>query len=390
MDIYKVNVSIVDLPLKSSIGESRELNSRPPQTKPSTASSLDYQGSVSYGSTENEIISSENNVRTFDDGKGKRNPLMMMVDSFKQLCAGVFMKIMPESLWISEHADEDLPEIEGNTTMMLPERYGGERQRLYTYSPGEETIPVDGFLAAADETKTNLDGSIDIIGGEWEGHTAVPTGDYGRYIIEDSSGEAVGYYQAPEGYPKIHESPLTFDLNGNGQVDTTGVNKQYDIDGDGVNETTAWAGDGDGVLAFDADGDGISGEDGTELFGNNSDVNGDGKIDGYANGFNALASAAYQNLPQENITRIKKTGVLNEEDILLLERPASEGGIGLTMMVDGEKVKPSELGITEISLEYEEAGSNTDINGNEHRQVGAGFTRNGELYAMNDVWFQSF
>ncbi|WP_175402088.1 hypothetical protein, partial [Veronia pacifica] len=28
-------------------------------------------------------------------------------------------------------------------------------------------------------------------------------------------------------------SPLTFDLNGNGKVDTTGISKAYDLDGDG-------------------------------------------------------------------------------------------------------------------------------------------------------------
>lgn len=268
---------------------------------------------------------------------------------------------------------------------------GENSNQLNTQAPTPPNIEgsqPNGWLVNHGDYTSNADGSFTIHQGEWAGHTATPTDNKGSYEISNtSSGEIAGTFNSPGGQSKI-ASPLTFDLNGNGQVDTTTANKQFDIDGDGTVDTTAWAGDGDGVLAFDADGDGVSGEDGTELFGNNSDINGDGQSDGYANGFDALEGAAYANLPPENVKRIEQTGTLNEEDIQLLERPVSEGGIGLTMMVDGEQIPPSELGITDISLEYEEAGVNVDANGNEHRQVGTGFTRDGEEYAMNDVWFQ--
>ena len=48
------------------------------------------------------------------------------------------------------------------------------------------------------------------------------------------------------------------------------VNK---INGVGKVDNTAWAGNGDGVLAFDKDGNGKFGEDGTELFGINTATN---------------------------------------------------------------------------------------------------------------------
>ncbi|MEL6188531.1 MAG: hypothetical protein AAFU79_28240, partial [Myxococcota bacterium] len=60
----------------------------------------------------------------------------------------------------------------------------------------------------------------------------------------------------------------------------------------------------------------------------------------------------------------------------------------LKMIVDGQQKSLADLGITEINLGYEEAGANADANGNEHRQVGTGFTMNGENRAVNDVWFR--
>ena len=241
-----------------------------------------------------------------------------------------------------------------------------------------------GWLVGHGDYKKNVDGSFNIEKGDWAGHTATPTDTKGSYNITNTlNGNSVGTYQSPGEKEKI-ASPLTFDLNGNGQVDTTGKDKKFDINGDGAIDNTAWAGAGDGVLAFDSDGNGVSGENGKELFGNNSDINDDGKADGHANGFEALKGAALQTLGADSVA----DGKLNEQEIKQLEKPVNEGGIGLTMMVDGEKVKPSELGITELDLTYQNAGKNADANGNEHRQVGTGFTRNGEEHAVNDVWFQ--
>lgn len=178
-------------------------------------------------------------------------------------------------------------------------------------------------------------------------------------------------------------SPLTLDMNGDGKVSsTTAANgKQIDIDGDGKVDQSAWAGQGDGVLAFDRDGDGVAGKDGKELFGDATDL-GDGKK--YANGFDALKSAALKKLGPGAVA----DGVLNAQELAALERPVAQGGIGLTIMVDGKQVRPSESGISQINLGYTEAGANGDESGNQHRQVGAGFVRNGQKGKMDDVWFQ--
>ena len=166
-------------------------------------------------------------------------------------------------------------------------------------------------------------------------------------------------------------SPLTFDLNGNGKVDTTGVGKKFDINGDGKVDNSAWAGKGDGVLAFDKDGDGKFGEDGTELFGNNT-----GKANSFKNGFEALSAFAEKKLGKEAIA----DGKLDKRELAALDKD-------LRMKVDGQDKRLSELGIDSINLRYEEAGRNADANGNEHRQTGA-FTQNGEAKQVNDVWFK--
>ena len=176
-------------------------------------------------------------------------------------------------------------------------------------------------------------------------------------------------------------SPLVFDLNNDGKVETTGINKSFDINGDGKVDQTAWAGVNDGVLAFDADGDGKVGEDGKELFGNNTDVDGNGKADGFDNGFEALRGLAKEFLGAEAV----KDNKLDASEIQELERKAD-----LSMLVGNTKKSLFDLGITEISLGYEEVDVNEskDENGNEHRQVGEGFVMNGQKAKVNDVWFK--
>ncbi|MEK7744499.1 MAG: hypothetical protein AAB578_08950, partial [Elusimicrobiota bacterium] len=81
-------------------------------------------------------------------------------------------------------------------------------------------------------------------------------------------------------------SPLVLDLDGNGI--RTGRTTRFDIDGDGRAEEFSDISPRDGVLAFDADGDGRAGESGLELFGNITDLGGDGKPDGLPDGFQSL------------------------------------------------------------------------------------------------------
>ncbi|WP_175402095.1 hypothetical protein, partial [Veronia pacifica] len=99
----------------------------------------------------------------------------------------------------------------------------------------------------------------------------------------------------------------------------------------------AWAGKGDGVLAFDANGDGTVGADGKELLGNNTDVNGDGKRDGFNNGFEALRALAIRHLGEAAVA----DGKLDAAELQALTQKA-----GLSMLVDGENKSLAELGIT--------------------------------------------
>lgn len=236
-----------------------------------------------------------------------------------------------------------------------------------------------GWLAKHGGYKKLKDGSMEITSGKYKGCTAVPAGK-GTFNVIGANGQQQGVFKAPKGKDKI-ASPLTFDLNGDGKVSTTGVKdgKKFDINGDGKLDQTAWAGKGDGVLAFDGNKNGKVGEDGKELLGNNSDVDGDGKADGHANGFEALKALATKHLGFEAV----QDGKLDQWELQRLEQQT-----GLSMLVDGQKKGLAELGISEVDLGYTEAGKNADGNGNEHRQVGAGFVRNGQVGKVNDVWFQ--
>ncbi len=247
--------------------------------------------------------------------------------------------------------------------------------------PAKNTTPIEGsrpggWLVNHGQYKKEGDGSYSITGGPLAGSKAIPEGG-GKYNIIGADGKAQGQFQAPGGKDKI-ASPLTFDLNGNGKVGTTSAadGKAFDIDGDGKVDQTAWAEKGDGVLAFDRDGDGVAGADGKELLGNNTDI-GDGKQ--HANGFEALKGLARKHLGAEAVA----DGKLDAAELAALEKKA-----GLTMKVDGQNKSLKDLGITEMNLGYSEKGANADANGNEHRQVGAGFTRNGQAGAVNDVWFK--
>ena len=112
-------------------------------------------------------------------------------------------------------------------------------------------------------------------------------------------------------------SPLSFDLEGDG-IKTSDELIQYDIDGDGDLDTINDS--ADAILVFDADGDGISGEDGSECFGNNTDLDGDGVADGYKDGFEALKALA----DQEGLVDGVYDTTLDEEDLKVLEENKSK------------------------------------------------------------------
>jgi hypothetical protein len=170
------------------------------------------------------------------------------------------------------------------------------------------------------------------------------------------------------------KDPLTFDLNGNGQVGTTTLeNGRFFRLAPGVSRT-AWAEAGDGILAFG------SGADGSTVLGDSAVI--DGRT--YANGFEALTALATKHLGAARVAK----GYLDRADLLELEAKAN-----LHMKVAGadasadRNARPvGDLGIDRIDLRYVEAGAATDAQGNDHRQQGT-FVQNGLARKVDDVFF---
>lgn len=160
---------------------------------------------------------------------------------------------------------------------------------------------------------------------------------------------------------QVRNDPLVFDLNGDG--DTNATVDQHGIEVDGAT-ATKWAEKGDGVLAFKGgpldtvDSKGVKHKDAYETL---------------------KAEASYLGIDTGK-------GHLDAADLQKLEAN------GLTMMVskgDGtnHSVKPSELGITQMSLGGK-AVNKTDTAGNLITTEGS-FVRNGETQLVNDMWLNS-
>jgi len=118
------------------------------------------------------------------------------------------------------------------------------------------------------------------------------------------------------------QDPLILDLDGNG-IDVTDVanGTQFDIDGDGDQDQTAWVSGGDALLALDRNGDGKI-NDGTELFGDQN-----GAKDGFAE------LAKYDD---------NQDGVIDENDAVFSSL--------VLMRADGSQTDLASEGIKSISL----------------------------------------
>jgi hypothetical protein len=181
-------------------------------------------------------------------------------------------------------------------------------------------------------------------------------------------------------------SPLTLDLNGDG-VKTSTRSIQYDIDGDGALDGINDISNGDGMLVIDTDGDGVSGESGHELLGDNTDLDGDGNKDGFKDGFDALRALA---------ERAKQSGIINNDDVLdATELQTLGNAYGLkikTGSLNTQAVSLNQAGVTSINLSTGEKTriQNFDGQGNDTvKQNGALFTRtDGSQGTYEDIFFQ--
>jgi len=153
---------------------------------------------------------------------------------------------------------------------------------------------------------------------------------------------------------------------------------QYDIDGDGTVDNINDVADGTLTIR--------GGATGKDLFGNNTDLDGDGKADGFKNGFDALKTLALQ----EGLIDGKKDMVLDASDLALLQKKYQ-----LAMKTAGynsQNENLGDLGIGEINLgktNETKTAQNFDGQGNDlMTQEGSTFSLNGESRDYADVWHQ--
>ena len=168
---------------------------------------------------------------------------------------------------------------------------------------------------------------------------------------------------------------MTFDLNGDG-VKTSDKLIQYDINGDGTEDTINDVNDATLCIR--------GGKSGKDLFGDNTDLDGDGKADGFANGFDALKALALK----EGLINGKDDMKLDIKDINILQRKYDLGM--KTGGYNSQAKSLSDLGITEIDLgstDNVEVANNFDGQGNIlMQQAGATFKVNGAEREYADVW----
>ncbi|MBI5209175.1 MAG: hypothetical protein HY927_04290 [Elusimicrobia bacterium] len=189
----------------------------------------------------------------------------------------------------------------------------------------------------------------------------------------------------------LRSSPLVFDLKGSGVRSSDRV-VRYDLSGDGRLEEVHDIASDAGVLVFDGNGDGLAGATGRELFGDVTDLDGDGKPDGYADGFEALAALA---------AKARRQGVLPsgaaQPDRLSREDLADLGRVyGLGMRIGGlfnKTVLLAQAGVREIVLSGSPSRLTKDFDGQGNdvvKREGAFFVRqDGSKGAYEDVFFTS-
>ena len=171
---------------------------------------------------------------------------------------------------------------------------------------------------------------------------------------------------------EVIRSPLVLDLDGDG-VETIGTssNIHFDHDGNHFGETTGWVGKDDGLLVWDRNGNGRI-DDGSELFGNNSNLAAGGKA---ANGFVALADLDNNH-----------DGSVTAADSGYAQLRVWKDANGNAVLDAGELLTLDELGVVALSTTYTNQNV-TDAQGNQHLQAGWYTHSDGSQGKLEDVWF---
>ena len=192
----------------------------------------------------------------------------------------------------------------------------------------------------------------------------------------------------------VQQDPLVFDLANTG-IKTSSRKAIYGIMGTKDDDKLKWLNEveeGMGILVFDADKSGASGRTGLELFGDQTDLNGDGKSDGFTDGYAALRAfvdraAADGVLPRDARSR----GLLDAAALAALEK-----AYGLKMKVGGFNRAPVSLaaaGVREITFSDAPAEAAREFDGRGNGlslQRDAAFTRaDGSRGIYANVWLTS-
>ncbi|MBI4348525.1 MAG: hypothetical protein HY553_16920 [Elusimicrobia bacterium] len=189
----------------------------------------------------------------------------------------------------------------------------------------------------------------------------------------------------------VFPSPLVFDLDGDG-VRTAQRKVRFDINGDGVRDYFTDLSSRDGVLVFDGNRSGLAGDNARELFGTETDLDGNGFGDDFSDGFAALKAFVAKARKEGVLAQSpREDGRLNAEELAALER---RYGLGMRIgSLAGRTVSLKEAGIAEIRLSDAKPRRIRDFDGQKNdlmRQTGALFTRtDGTEGVYEDVWFRA-
>lgn len=153
-----------------------------------------------------------------------------------------------------------------------------------------------------------------------------------------------GYYGT-----SYYTSPLVLDLKANRKLETIAPNMSnamFDLQGSGLKQKVGWIAKDTGLLALDLNGNGKI-DSGRELFGDFTKLKSGG-----------LASNGYQALGQYDSN---KDGVINSKDKVFSKLVLWVDGNADGITQKGELKSLSKLGITGISVNYEQAASDERI-----------------------------